>query len=86
MKSPRGKPWTQSKTGFRTESPQRFISKTEGIPMNNRIDKERIHLMSPCATVCAALEIVPAAAETVPRRAWRGQCSALCAEGTEVSP
>ncbi len=41
--------------------------------MNNRIDKERIHLMSPCATVCAALEIAPAAAETVPRRAWRGQ-------------
>ena len=73
MKSPRGKPWTQGKTGSHTESPQRFISKTEGIPMNNRIDKERIHLMSPCATVCAALEIAPAVEEHALRRAWRGQ-------------
>ncbi len=37
--------------------------------MNNRIDKERIHLMSPCATVCAALEIAPAAEERALRAA-----------------
>jgi len=37
--------------------------------MSNRIDKERIHLMSPCATVCAALEIAPAAEEHALRAA-----------------
>lgn len=34
--------------------PPRTARRNGGIPMNNRIDKERIHLMSPCATVCAA--------------------------------
>ena len=37
--------------------------------MNNRIDKERIHLMSPCATVCAAAEIAPVVEESVLRAA-----------------
>lgn len=34
--------------------PHRTARRNGGIPMNNRIDKERIHLMSPCATVCDA--------------------------------
>lgn len=37
--------------------------------MNNRIDKERIHLMSPSAAVCAAAEIVPAVDEAALRAA-----------------